>query len=187
MKKLNKKGFTLIELLAVIVILAIIVVVTVPTILNSIKDARLSSFHSLSKEVANWYDTSVAQDQLALTGEKILGTLAHIDSTVDYTDGEWYCLADIENEDNKNLAQLYGLSDNDVVIVAETVPSFNSQGCAEGPYGDDIECSVIRINNGRAEIVLMAKENGKFDTNGRQGTYAPSYASNAGDDMCPYN
>ena len=45
MKKLNRKGFTLIELLAVIVILAIIVVVTVPTILSSIDDARLSTIN----------------------------------------------------------------------------------------------------------------------------------------------
>lgn len=44
MKKLNRKGFTLIELLAVIVVLAIVLVVTIPSVLNSMNNARTDQF-----------------------------------------------------------------------------------------------------------------------------------------------
>lgn len=42
MKKLNRKGFTLIELLAVIVILAVVMVVTIPSVLNTMANAKRS-------------------------------------------------------------------------------------------------------------------------------------------------
>ena len=51
MKKRN--GFTLVELLAVIVILAIILVIAVPSIMNTIKDARRASFESTAKLIAS--------------------------------------------------------------------------------------------------------------------------------------
>ena len=44
MKRLNNKGFTLIELLAVIVILAVVLVVTIPSVLNSMKNARQGAY-----------------------------------------------------------------------------------------------------------------------------------------------
>ena len=75
MKKLNRKGFTLIELLAVIVILAIILVVTVPNIISSINDARISSIHNLAKSTATTYDKAYAQDLVATSGNEILGNI----------------------------------------------------------------------------------------------------------------
>ena len=44
MERLNNKGFTLIELLAVIVILAVVLVVTIPSVLNSMKNARQGAY-----------------------------------------------------------------------------------------------------------------------------------------------
>ena len=162
MKKLNRKGFTLIELLAVIVILAIIVVVTVPTVLNSINDARLSSIHSLSKEVANWYDTSAAQDLIALDpNTKILkGATA--------TEG-WQCLGSVTTTDgsNKTLAELYGLSAKDLVLTG-TAPT------AEITSNTDVsaKCSAIRLVSDKAEVLLVATTNGKFNTNGKTYGYS---------------
>lgn len=46
---MNKKGFTLVELLAVLVILAVILIIAVPTIINTIKQARMSSIESSAK------------------------------------------------------------------------------------------------------------------------------------------
>ena len=179
MKKLNKKGFTLIELLAVIVILAIIVVVTVPTILNSINDARLSSLHSLSKEVANWYDTSLAQDKLAMTGEKILGNAIVPD------DGEWHCLINIKNGE-KSLADIYGLSEKDIFMEGDIPDNveFDKNGMADAVYDGDLYCSSIRINNRQAEVFLIAADGGKFDTgwNGNK-SYAISSGSNGYDEI----
>ena len=54
MKKLNKKGFTLVELLAVIVILAVIMVITIPTVLNSMGDARQSAFETAVTTVQDY-------------------------------------------------------------------------------------------------------------------------------------
>lgn len=55
MKKRN--GFTLVELLAVIVILAIILVIAVPSIMNTIADARKSSYKSTAMMVARAAET----------------------------------------------------------------------------------------------------------------------------------
>ena len=89
MKKLNRKGFTLIELLAVIVIMAIIVVVTVPTIINTIADARVNSLWNLAKTAANTYDNLVAQDMLS--SNKVLDGIE--------LSTEWMQLS-VMNEDN---------------------------------------------------------------------------------------
>ena len=150
MKKLNKKGFTLIELLAVIVILAIIVVVTVPTVLNSIEDARRSSLNSLAEEIANWYDTSYAQDQLGL-GDKILGGMPSPDKVK--------CLGEIEGDFDgvkKSLADIYGLSQDDLILKLTRV------NFADGAVGN--VCSNIKLVNGKAVVVLFGNEGGKFGT-----------------------
>ena len=67
MKKRN--GFTLVELLAVIVILAIILVIAVPSIMNTIKDARKASYESTAKMVASAAET---QYMVALTLDKVV-------------------------------------------------------------------------------------------------------------------
>lgn len=149
MKKLNRKGFTLIELLAVIVILAIIVVVTVPQMLASIDDARLSSINSLSKEVATWYDNSVVSDEMAF-GANYQSVLGGITAT-----GEWQCLgADALTANDKSLADRYGLNKKDVVTegtvnITDNIPKKDS-------------CSAIRIVDGHAEVILVGTTGGKF-------------------------
>lgn len=148
MKKLNRKGFTLIELLAVIVILAIIVVVTVPTILNSINDARSSTIHSLSKEFANWYDTSYAQDLIAIDPNSTLLKGAKVEES----DG-WKCIKEIKGTGD-NLAVLYNLSGADVKLDGT---KYSGTG---KPTTDT--CSSIRLNNGRAEVIIVGEPNGKF-------------------------
>ena len=189
MKKLNKRGFTLIELLAVIVILAIIVVVTVPTILNSINDARLSSLHSLSKEVANWYDTSSAQDKIALTGNKILNGATATE--------EWQCLGAVLTTDKtRSLADLYGLSEDDLILTGNApIPIDETNVIFVESFDEPTEigkfvidsadfntlCSAIKIVNNRAWVVLISTDNGKFNTNGDYRTYAASFAPNAYD------
>lgn len=159
MKKLNKKGFTLIELLAVIVILAIIVVVTVPTILNSIEDARLSSIHSLSREIANQYDTAVAQDLIAT--DPALGNAA--------ATSEWKCIESITDTSaaNKgNLANILDLSDDDLSL-GTTAPSLTTNGELILTSITKDTCSAIRVNaNGAAEVLLVADEEGKFAISG---------------------
>lgn len=159
MKKLNKKGFTLIELLAVIVILAIIVVVTVPTILNSINDARKSTINSLSKEVANWYDTSYAQDLIAIDDKTILGT-----ATIPVAN-KWYCLSEIKDASGKSLADKYQLSDADVNVTTQADGSTDVDklnGKENITIGKNV-CSAIRLNGtSRAEVLIVGKETGKF-------------------------
>ncbi len=49
----NKKGFTLVELLAVIVVLAIIMIIAVPSVLNSMTDARRNSFAVYGEKLIN--------------------------------------------------------------------------------------------------------------------------------------
>ena len=58
MKKLREKNaFTLVELLAVIVILAIILVIAVPTITNTIKESKKSSFETSAKLIISSAET----------------------------------------------------------------------------------------------------------------------------------
>lgn len=153
MKKLNRKGFTLIELLAVIVILAIIVVVTVPTIINTIADARVQSIWNLAGSTANSYDTMKAQDLLA-TDKTVSGF---------NVTNEWQCIGGITipvgTDGTKSLADVLDLNGTDLVLIAAAVGNVNS----ETKPG----CSAIKLNDsGGAEVVLVAKDGGKFAISG---------------------
>lgn len=154
MKKLNRKGFTLIELLAVIVILAIIVVVTVPTIINTITDARVSSIWNLAGSTANSYDTMAAQDLLASTP-----TVSDLNVT-----GSWQCIGNIQNTDGtKKLADVLNLSDNDLVLTGNYPTADTDTAYAAAT------CSSIRLKgNGAAEVLLVAKDGGKFAVSGKK-------------------
>ena len=145
MKKINRKGFTLIELLAVIVIMAIIVVVTVPTIINTISDARVNSIWNLAVATANSYDTISAQDMLA--SDK---TLEGITVTTN-----WSCI-------NPELAEILDLSGTDVVLDDGVSGNTDTQPVIPGNISSQT-CSAIRLKtNGAAEILLVAKPGGKF-------------------------
>lgn len=161
MKKLNRKGFTFIELLAVIVILAIIVVVTVPTIISTISDARVSSIWNLSASVANSYDTAVSQDLLS-PGK----TLGGIENSITSSDG-WKCIASLSGTKG-TLAEVLDLSATDVNLATEGAPSNDSNGALDDSKVTKDTCSAIRIrSNGSAEILLVAKDGGKFAVAGK--------------------
>ena len=148
MKKLNRKGFTLIELLAVIVILAIIVVVTVPSILSSIDDARLSTINSLYKEVATWYDESVVKDEMAF-GANYIPILKGAKAT-----STWQCLTAVKGTGD-SIDKLYGLTSNDIKLDGTAI--------AENGTPTAANCSSIRINSaGHAEVLLIGNPTGKF-------------------------
>ena len=156
MKKLNRKGFTLIELLAVIVIMAIIVVVTVPTIINTIADARVNSIWNLSVATANSYDTMAAQDMIATDK-----TLEGITVTQN-----WSCI-------RTDLAEILDLSDNDVVLASDLGDGFTTDATTgkvtlTEANIKDTTCSAIRLkSNGSAEVLLVAADGGKFDVAGK--------------------
>ncbi len=170
MKKLNRKGFTLIELLAVIVILAIIVVVTVPTIISTIADARVSSLWNLAGEVANSYNTGVAQDLLT-PGKALQGATATTN---------WQCIGAVattsEGKTLDNLAEVLDLSENDLILNGEgKEPTYDSENNIV--VASDT-CSAIRLNGaGGAEVLLVAKARGKFAVSGKT-VYALSTADN---------
>ena len=155
MKKLNRKGFTLIELLAVIVIMAIILIVTVPNIIQSIGDARVNSIHNLAVSAANTYNTAYGQDLVATASNKVLGNIPEkISST-------WQCIGAFKpgangNGSDKDLATVLGLNASDVVLG-------DKNGTVPGA-GDITQttCSAIRLNNGGAEVVLVAANGGRF-------------------------
>ena len=169
MKKLNRKGFTLIELLAVIVIMAIIVVVTVPTIINTIADARVNSLWNLAKSTANTYDNLVAQDMIA--SEKVLDEFN--------IDNNWKCLR-TTNSKGQSLAEILGISSTDVFINGTQ---------AQIPTDMDLTkikslgaCSAIRLKNGSAEVLLIANsssDSSKFAISGKI-VYALSSADKGG-------
>jgi len=169
MKKLNRKGFTLIELLAVIVIMAIILIVTVPNIIQSIGDARTNSIHNLAVSAANSYNTAYGQDLVATT--KILGNIP------EKITNDWQCIGAFTsgttgNGSNKDLATVLGLNASDVVLGDK-----NGNVPDTGAITQNT-CSAIRLNNGSAEVVLVAAQGGRFYV-AQQITYAYSKATAA--------
>ena len=167
MKKLNRKGFTLIELLAVIIIMAIILVVTVPNIIQSINDARASSLHNLAVSSAGTYDKLFAQDLVATN--KILGNIPEKLSS------SWQCIGAFKsgtdgNGSDENLAEILGLSVNDVVLgnkstAPANIPDENKIKIDATTKKSSITkdtCSAIRLNNGSAEVILVASNGGRF-------------------------
>lgn len=168
MKKLNRKGFTLIELLAVIVILAIIVVVTVPTIISTIADARVSSLWNLAGEVANSYNTGVAQDLLT-PGKALQGATATTN---------WQCIGSIgtTNPTGNTLAKVLDLSENDLVLTGNA-PNDDDLGGSNYAPAQDI-CSAIKLNGASGAVVFLnAKADGKFAISGKS-VYALSTDDN---------
>ena len=67
MKKLNRKGFTLIELLAVIVILAVVLVVTIPSVIDTMNDARAKSLQNAANTVEEWFTKQYEIETLGAT------------------------------------------------------------------------------------------------------------------------
>lgn len=185
MKILNRKGFTLIELLAVIVVLAVVLVVTVPAVLSSVRSAKLSQLHNLSVAVADWYNKAAESDRLGLS-ENILGDIPEV-----LSNGEWMDLIDLKNNVGKSIVDIYNLNSKDIYLNDENVnypPDdkthyFDPDGKMTIMDDSSVKdlTSSIRIKDGKAEVLLIAREGGKFDTNGEEWTYALSSGTNAYD------
>lgn len=160
---MNRRGFTLIELLAVIVVLGLVLVVTIPSVIGNINNNRISSLHTLSKEVAKWYDRKIVEDKLSTDKDAELEKI---------NDNNWHCLG-INNS--------YGLSSKNVKLdgAATNIAVDDNAGKIINSNVDDIGnmCSAIRLVDGKAEVLLIAAEGGEFDTNSSIGTYALSSAS----------
>lgn len=142
---MNRKGFTLIELLAVIIVLALVLVVTIPSITTSINNNKLSALHTLSKEVAKWYDETVIENKLSTNKVEI----PNVGSS-------WQCLG--------NISSLYGLSPDDIVMNG-AVPRYYEEEHLDA-IGIDRYCSAIRVVNGSAEVLLIGRPSGKYSKGG---------------------
>ena len=156
---MNRRGFTLIELLAVIVVLGLVLVVTIPSVIGNINNNRISSLHTLSKEVAKWYDRKIVEDKLSTDKDAELEKI---------NNNNWHCLG-INNS--------YGLSSKNVKLDGDATININSDGTISNVADIGNMCSAIRLVDGKAEVLLIAAEGGEFDTNSSIGTYALSSAS----------
>lgn len=155
---MNRRGFTLIELLAVIVVLGLVLVVTIPSVISNINNNRISGLHTLSKEYAKWYDRISVEDKLSDTKKLIK-----------ISDSDWHCIKDIDT------SNLYGLNKKNIKLIGTNNMIVND-GKITNTSGINVMCSAIRLVDGKAEVLLIAKEGGEFDTNSSVGTYALSSA-----------
>ena len=161
---MNRKGFTLIELLAVIVVLGLVLVVTIPSVIGNIRNNKISSLHTLSKEYAKWYDRIRVEDKLSTDKE-----------LVEIKDDSWHCITDIDTSNS------YGLSDKNIKLDGDVTNIAVDDNTGEINMTENM-CSAIRLVNGKAEVLLIAAEGGEFDTNSSVGTYALSSASQGYDE-----
>ena len=174
-KKLNNKGFTLIELLAVVVILAIVMGIAATSVLNSINNSRTSSLYSTAQNAANTLNTWVAEDMLITDNSK-----KHLGDTwiTNSQTGNWICLgqssiANITNAGTSaSLMNALSLNATDLIIVPDGTFNHNST---------DPNCSALKYNKstGGYEVVLVAKNGGKYYVSSETSHYAYSRAKGA--------
>lgn len=140
MKKLNNKGFTLIELLAVIVILAIIMVVTIPTVLNSMGNARQNTFNTSANTVADWVEKEYSLAQIQNADNAFVDVCG--------TNG---------SECAKNSA-------TEILNLSDTTKKANGQKLlkAAGVKDTNYSSVTIKITDGRACVTLTASTSGDF-------------------------
>lgn len=186
-RKLNNKGFTLIELLAVVVILAIVMGIAATSVLSSINNSRKSSLYSTAQNAANTLNTWISEDMIETNNaNKKLGDNFVTNSQTD----NWICFdtdtTKITNGGNEaSLVSALSLSSDDVVIKSGTFAKETIDPSTKKVTALP-SCSAYRYNKGTGayEVVLVAKENGKFwvSNNGTGGVlnFAYSRASAAG-------
>lgn len=149
--KLNKKGFTLIELLAVIVILSIVLVVTIPSVLNSMNNAKTSQLKNASEVFSDW-----------LTKQY---NLSNIDANMLSVDPAY-----------NNFVNAYGNFEESYINASEnngplsncsneSYAVLSASGIANPEKNIDIENSYVWKGNNKIEVRLSAKEDGSFFTN----------------------
>lgn len=153
MKKLNRKGFTLIELLAVIVILAIVLVVTIPSVIDTMNDARDKNLQNATDTVAEWF---TKQYELNVLGSD-LGS-----SSVDSAFKDTFMKLGTENA--KSLDNVLDLDAD--VLVAAGVANAGANILLSGDTGaTDANKSVVTLDNGKICVRLSAKSGGSFYNN----------------------
>lgn len=185
LKRLNRKGFTLIELLAVIVILAIVMGIAATSVLTSINNSRSSSLYSVAQNAANTINTWVSEDMLITNNSnKHLGDTWIANSQT----GNWICLGFDGTGTNKvgtikqitnagsatDLTSALSLNTTDFVFKPTGTYSAGSTTAEPG-------CSAIKYNKatGGYEIVLVAKNGGKYYVSSDKTHFAYSRANGA--------
>ncbi len=152
---LNNKGFTLVELLAVIVILGVILLITVPTMLGTMDNAKVSAINSHAKGISGEYSNRLGQESISGTNE--LGSISLTSS--------WQCIGNLTNG-GKNILKVMGYDDGGLQLTGTLI----TDGVEPS---DDSYCSAIRKpDNGNIEVLLVAKNGGKFAVSGKKVTYA---------------
>ena len=112
----NKKGFTLVELLAVIVVLAIIMIIAVPSVLNSMTDARRNSFVVYAEKLIN---SAQAQAQATQMVNGIPSKCYDIDELIDGAHGAYEGFVSFEKNGETETYKVY-LRDNNYAVAAIT-------------------------------------------------------------------
>ena len=166
MKKLNRKGFTLIELLAIIVILAIIMVVTIPTVLDSLEDARRTTYQNAVNVVAEY-----AEKQYALARYGIPGA----DEVFKKICGDNGSLCDDSSEFEVDSINYPSASDLELQSAPELAYSFLE---VAGAKISNFDGMYLKITNGRVCLRLYSSFLGDFanvkpinDIDGENGIY----------------
>lgn len=119
----NKKGFTLVELLAVIVVLAIIMIIAVPSVLNSMTDARRNSFVVYAEKLIN---SAQAQAQATQMVNGIPSKCYDIDELIDGATGAYKGFVSFEKTGETETYKVY-LHDNNYVVAGITAMDLEKQ------------------------------------------------------------
>ena len=134
----NKKGFTLVELLAVIVVLAIIMIIAIPSVLNSMDDARKSSFALYGQKLINSAQAKVQASQLTNTTVK---TCYNISELIDGATGSYQGKVEYNSSDKSYKVTL---RDNSFVISAATATQLESaKSATAGEIGDTVTAGTL--------------------------------------------
>lgn len=175
MRKLNNNGFTLIELLAVIVILALIMVVAIPQVLSAMNSSRASALHSKAKSMVSWYSDTILSEQLMSDNSKVTIKSSARDIIARTS---WTCIQKVTNSGGTDFYALAELDANSIELDSTKTPPENLS-VSNTTVSDSGYCSAIRTNsNGKVEIFLVAKKDGRFHVPGTDITYAYTAAEN---------
>ena len=159
MKKLNRKGFTLIELLAVIVILAIVLVVTIPSVIDTMNDARDRSLENAANTVEEWftkqYEIQVLGSSLGSgTNDDAYKTFIGVDAN-----SQLNAFPTTETSLTKAVLEAAGINDADKNI--------------------DLSNSKVNLNGTKICVKLKARVGGSFYVN-NGGTAYPNLRTSSG-------
>ena len=128
MKKLNRKGFTLIELLAVIVVLAIVLVVTIPSVLNSMNNARTDQFKNAVATVEKYMEDQI---NACILGD---AKLAKYDEDIFTKDENNKVTCRIDSAQGSNIAKKAGYKNGEFASITVTSEGKVAAATAGGKF-----------------------------------------------------